>query len=115
MDFKVTIQWGVPLMSYDFKAPLAEFGFTRPTYRGLKLLHLFTNDFGNILAPMGIVLPEDAQTIMPTDQTKLRYAVRKKENSGFVFINNFQDHSPRINLRASIEIELPKAYDVSHQ
>ncbi|MUT99770.1 MAG: glycosyl hydrolase family 35 [Bacteroides uniformis] len=96
---------GVPLMSYDFKAPLAEFGFTRPTYRGLKLLHLFTNDFGNILAPMGIVLPEDAQTIMPTDQTKLRYAVRKKENSGFVFINNFQDHSPRINLRASIEIE----------
>jgi hypothetical protein len=37
------------------------------------------------------VLPENAATIKPENVTDLRYAVRVKGNSGFLFVNNFQD------------------------
>lgn len=96
---------GLPLMSYDFKAPLAEFGFTRKSYHQLNLLHLFTADFGDVLAPMGTVLPEGWDKIDPTDTEVLRYAVRKKGNSGFVFLTNFQDHAQRHDLQTSISVK----------
>ena len=96
---------GLPLMSYDFKAPLAEFGFTRKSYHQLKMLHLFTTNFGDRLAPMGTVLPEGWDKIDPTDAEVLRYAVRKKGDSGFVFLNNFQDHAKRHDLQTSISIK----------
>ena len=48
---------------------------------------------------MGVVLPEHSDTITPSNTHTLRYAVRKKENAGFVFITNFQDHCKREDLR----------------
>ncbi len=106
VNFQSDHPMGVPLMSYDFKAPLAEFGFTRQSYHQLQLIHLFTADFGEQLAPMGTVLPEGALTMSPTDATLLRYAVRKKGNAGFVFLNNFQDHAKRHDLTGvSISVE----------
>lgn len=98
VNFQSDHPMGLPWMSYDFKAPLAEFGFTRKSYHQLKMLHLFTEDFGDILAPMGTVLPDGAEEIDPTDASVLRYAVRKKGNSGFVFLDNFQDHTRRHDL-----------------
>ena len=49
---------GHPL-SYDFQAPLGEFGFARESYHRLKLLHHFVNDYGQTLAPM-VILPVHA-------------------------------------------------------
>lgn len=86
---------GVPKMSYDFQAPVGEFGKTRDSYGVLRLLHSFVADFGDRLAPMGVVLPEGYDRISPEDSTTLRYAVRKQGDSGFVFITNFQDHVAR--------------------
>ncbi len=106
VNFQSDHPMGLPLMSYDFKAPLAEFGFTRRSYHQLKLLHLFTEDFGDKLAPMGVVLPDGAAKMSPTDDSVLRYAVRKKGNGGFVFFDNFQDHAKRHDLQGvSINIE----------
>ena len=79
---------GVPKMSYDFQAPIGEFGHTRASYHSLRIIHHFVNDFGHLLAPMGVVLPENSDTITPSNTHTLRYAVRKKENAGFVFILN---------------------------
>lgn len=90
---------GVPKMSYDFQAPIGEFGHTRASYHSLRIIHHFVNDFGHLLAPMGVVLPEHSDTITPSNTHTLRYAVRKKENAGFVFITNFQDHCKREDLR----------------
>lgn len=90
---------GVPKMSYDFQAPIGEFGKTRDSYDHLRVIHLFTNDFGSQLAPMGVILPEGYENIKPEDRTTLRYAVRKKGNSGFVFINNFQDHAESLDIK----------------
>ncbi len=96
---------GVPKMSYDFQAPIGEFGHTRDSYGSLRIIHNFTNDFGHILAPMGVVLPDGYDLVKPEDDTTLRYAVRKKGNSGFVFLTNFQDHSPRQDLEnVSIQV-----------
>lgn len=86
---------GVPKISYDFQAPIGEYGKTRDSYRYLKMIHLFCQNFGERLAPMGVVLPETNAAITPDDRETLRYAVRSDGTSGFVFLHNFQDHALR--------------------
>jgi beta-galactosidase len=83
--------YGLPKISYDFQAPVGEYGQVREGFHRLKLLHFFIHDFGDLLAPMQTVLPENAGNLVPEDISHLRYAVRVKDNSGFLFLNNFQD------------------------
>lgn len=83
---------GMPKISYDFQAPLGEFGLEHESYRTLRLLHSFLTDFADRLAPMETVLPEDYKAMTPGNRETLRYAARMKDNSGFVFMVNFQDH-----------------------
>lgn len=83
---------GVPKISYDFQAPIGEFGLVRDSYRNLRILHTFLKDFGSVLAPMETILPEGYERITPDNRETLRYAVRMKDDSGFVFMTNFQDH-----------------------
>jgi beta-galactosidase len=85
-------EFTVPRISYDFQAPIREFGQVAESYRYLRLLHLFLKDFGDLLAPMGVVVPDNAGEIPPENTTALRYAVRSKDGAGFVFLNNYQDH-----------------------
>ena len=50
---------------------------------------MFLNDFGDMLAPMRLALPEK----MPSDRNDvetLRFAARVKNESGFLFINNYK-------------------------
>ena len=82
----------VPKRSYDYQAALGEFGQVRESYCRLKCLHYFVQCFGDRLAPMETVLPEGASGIDPSDMASLRFAVRTDGESGFLFINNFQDH-----------------------
>jgi len=82
----------VPRLSYDYQAPLGEFGQLRPSYRRLKGLHQFLDSFGERLAPMETSLPAGAGEIDPSDTAGLRLAVRSDGVSGFLFVNNFQDH-----------------------
>ncbi|MEJ6980082.1 beta-galactosidase [Pedobacter sp. P351] len=83
--------YGLPKVSYDFQAPIGEFGQVREGYQRLKLLHFFLNDFGDRLAPMKTILPANAASLKPENVTDLRYAVRGNGTSGFLFVNNFQD------------------------
>lgn len=80
--------------SYDFQAPISEFGYLRSTYKYLKVLHNFINDFGNDLAPMQVVEP--ANPIRnELDTEHLRYITRINGNSGFLFLGNTQ---VRVNM-----------------
>ncbi|MDR1005052.1 MAG: beta-galactosidase, partial [Prevotellaceae bacterium] len=88
---------GVPKISYDFQAPIGEYGKVKPSYHFLRIIHLFLENFGDRLAPMGVVLPETNAAITPDNRETLRYAVRSDGQSGFVFLNNFQDHDTRID------------------
>ena len=89
---------GVPKISYDFQAPIGEYGQPAESYRHLKPIHFFLNDFGSLLAPMVTVLPENASQLHPADVDQLRFAVRSQGDSGFVFMHNFQDHVPNHDL-----------------
>lgn len=82
----------VPQRSYDYQAAVGEFGQLRESYRRLKAIHAFTRCFGDRLAPMETLLPDGASDIDPKDTETLRFAVRTDGHSGFLFIDNFQDH-----------------------
>lgn len=89
---------GLPKINYDFQAPIGEFGQVRPSFNYLKTLHLFLQSFGGNLAPMGTILPQTNQEITNDNIKTLRYAVRAKDNSGFVFMHNYQDHIENMDL-----------------
>lgn len=76
-----------PILSYDFQAPIGEFGIVRPQYGLLNMLHLFVHDFGEIIAPMNTAM---GQAVDRDDTVSLRYAMRTDGESGFVFVNHFQ-------------------------
>jgi hypothetical protein len=79
----------LPAMTYDFQAPLGEFGQVRPHYHLLRRLHLFLHDWGEQLTGMRAVFP----TQRPkdgTDNETLRWSIRTNRKSGFVFVNNYQ-------------------------
>ncbi len=82
----------VPRRSYDFQAPLREYGQRAASYAALRLLHTFLKDFGDLLAPMQVTLPENVIAITPDNTTDVRCAVRSKDGAGFLFLNNYQDH-----------------------
>ncbi|MDR0938362.1 MAG: beta-galactosidase [Mediterranea sp.] len=88
---------GVPKISYDFQAPIGEYGKVKPSYHFLRIIHLFCENFGANLAPMGVTLPATNAAITPHDRETLRYAVRSDGKAGFVFLNNFQDHNERVD------------------
>ena len=95
----------VPKISYDYQAALGEFGQVRESYRRLKSIHYFAAAFGERLCPLRTVLPAGASQIDPRDMETLRYAVRTDGKSGFLFINNFQDHM-QMPIRKDEEILL---------
>jgi hypothetical protein len=103
--------YGLPKISYDFQAPIGEFGQVREGFQRLKLINWFAQEFGDLLAPMTTVLPENASTLKPENVTDLRYAVRIKDNSGFLFVNNFQDDLKTTD-KPNIQITIKTAGDV---
>ena len=98
----------VPKLSYDYQAALGEFGHIRESYSRLKATHFFTRFFGERVAPMETVLPEGASKIDPNDLETLRFAVRTDGESGFLFINNFQDHRTMPEKKEQVVIETSK-------
>lgn len=81
-----------PRISYDFQAPLGEFGQRRPHYGLLRRQFLFLKEFGERLAPMEVSITPEVANAQPTDKNVVRWVVRSREGRGFVFTHNFQDH-----------------------
>jgi hypothetical protein len=85
----------LPVVTYDFQAPLGEFGQPYPHYYKLRPLHLFMHDWGETLAPMEASFPAP-QDLKKGEDGQLRWAVRsegaksEKSGSGFIFINNYE-------------------------
>ncbi|MDI1336724.1 MAG: beta-galactosidase [Lacunisphaera sp.] len=79
----------MPVKNYDFQTALGQYGQVRPQYFMLRRLHLFLHDFGQKLAGMDTVLP-DQRAKGKDDTTTLRWAARSDGQSGFVFVNNYE-------------------------
>lgn len=91
--------------SYDFQAPIGEFGIIRPSYKYLKILHHFINDFGTELVTMQQVEPSNP--IRDVRNTKdLRYIARVKDNNGYVFLMNTQVRVSMPDKQVAISVKL---------
>jgi hypothetical protein len=95
------------IKSYDFQAPIGQFGQIRPHYQWLRRLNLFLEDFGGDLARMPAFLPA-RDLVNPTNTSDLRWSVRSDGHSGFVFVNNYQRLQAMPDHRqVRFEIRLP--------
>jgi beta-galactosidase len=101
-------EYGLPKITYDYQSPLGEFGRVGKSYDRIRSLALFMDAYGELIAPMGTVLPDGQSDIHPEDVETLRWCVRQKDGSGFLFLNNFQDHL-EMPAREGIRIELETA------
>lgn len=79
----------LPIKSYDFNAPIKEFGQLSDSYREVRLLATFLKDFGSELAQMKTYIPSDSP-LRPENFEYLRTSVRRNEDSGYLFVNNYQ-------------------------
>ena len=79
----------LPVKTYDFQAPLGEFGQKNPHYYLLRKLHLFMHDYAEVLAPMDATFPSN-QNLAKGDDSELRWSYRSKDGRGFVFVNNYE-------------------------
>lgn len=79
-----------PVISYDFQAPVSEYGLLRKSYHRLKLVHYFLNCFGEEFA-----LTQSFFAKKNNDETDFKTSVRiSPKGNGFVFINNYQRFEP---------------------
>lgn len=101
----------LPVKTYDFQAPLGEFGQRGDAYYRLRPLHLFMQDYAEQLAPMEATFP-CKQDLPKGNDTALRWACRSKDGSGFIFINNYerlQNLSAKKNVQfEACGVKLPK-------
>jgi len=97
----------LPQKTYDFQAPIGEFGDERESLLKLKLWNYFLDDFGADLAPMQ---PRRPQTIPtgPNDFSVPRIAARTSGNSGFLFVNNHvREYAMPARDNFQVTIKLP--------
>lgn len=91
--------------SYDFQAPITEFGLLRPSYKYLKVLHHFVNDFGEELTQTRVVEP-----LNPVRDEKnindLRFVARVKDDSGYLFLGNTQVRIPMPDKNVRFKVQL---------
>ena len=99
----------LPVCTYDFQAPLGEFGQTYPQYYMLRPLHLFMQDWGETLAPMEPSFPS-CQDLKKGDDSALRWCVRCQneslggESRAFIFVNNYE-RLQHLSAKKDVQLE----------
>lgn len=96
----------LPVKTYDFQAPLGEFGQINPHYHLLRKLHLFLHDFGSELSGMQPYFPVPIDLDFHCDSL-LRWSVRSNGENGYVFVNNYhrlKELSPKKDVQFTINL-----------
>lgn len=106
----------LPIKSYDFQAPIDEFGRERASLRKLKVFQYFVNDFGPDLAPMTVHAPA-VLPASPLDFSVPRVSVRSNNDAGFIFFNNYvRGYTMPARPATQFQIRLPDGeLSVPHQ
>ncbi len=80
----------LPIINYDFNAPIRQYGQISDAYREVRMLAMFLKEFGEDLSQLK---PEVSPVgVRPEDTHTLRTAWRHDETHGYVFFNNYQRH-----------------------
>lgn len=96
----------LPVKSYDFRAPLGAYGQINGSYKELKMIAMFTADFGSELCKMPSLIP-DNNPLKPDDDVNLRYSFRHNGQWGFVFFNNYVRGRKRPDFE-SVSVTVPE-------
>ncbi len=95
-------------LTYDFQAPLGEFGQTRDSYRHYRRLHTFVTACADELVRTRITR-DPGQILDPTQTRRLRYIGRfDTAGRGFVFVNNTQ-RNVTLPTRSDMQIRVSTA------
>ncbi|MFI8946037.1 beta-galactosidase [Streptomyces sp. NPDC053750] len=95
----------VPIVSYDFQAPLGEYGQVRPVYGLLRLQHHLLAAAGRELAPMPLIAPDRTPEGLD-DRDTLRWAVRTDGASGMLFVNTHQPGGEDLAAHSGVRFRL---------
>ena len=98
----------LPVKSYDFRAPVREFGQVSDTLRELKLLAYFTAQWGGDLCVLPAEIPCE---VKPDDFKNLRYAYRTDGKRGYLFVNNYVRHQ-KLAGHKDVELKMPDGNSV---
>lgn len=97
-----TMQSSGPRVSYDYQAPVREFGTLGTVMQEVKKYNYFMNDFGTELAPAIAYLPTSNQ-----DRNNLQWAVRSDGGKGYLFCSNhLYKHDRRDYEKVQFSIKL---------
>lgn len=102
----------LPIISYDFQAPLGECGQIRESYFYLKRLFKFLDSFCEELAPMPAYFCEENLKINKKENN-LSVAVRSDEKRGYVFFNNHARLTDLPRVEANVLISLPEEKEMT--
>ncbi|MFI7363992.1 beta-galactosidase [Streptomyces sp. NPDC050149] len=95
-------------LTYDFQAPLGEFGQARDSYRHYRRLHTFVTTCADELVRTRIAR-DPGQIMDPSQTRRLRYIGRfDTTGRGFVFVNNTQ-RNVRLPDRSDLQIRVSTA------
>lgn len=79
-----TLQSSGPRVSYDYQAPIREFGTLGTVMQEVRKYNYFMNDFGQALAPAVAYLPTTNE-----NRDSLQWAVRYDGRGGYLFCSNY--------------------------
>jgi beta-galactosidase len=97
----------LPVVNYDYQAPLSEYGQERASFRKIKSLHLFLHAFGPELAGM-TPYPPDKTPHNAADASLPRLMLRSSGEHGFLFVSNYVRKLEMPARRGfQVEVKLP--------
>ena len=88
----------LPVKSYDFQAAIRESGEIAESYKKVKKLHYFVNEYEKYLAPMMPVIPK-------WEEDGLQVAVRSNNETGYMFGINYSRYHPK-KVQKSVKFEV---------
>jgi beta-galactosidase len=98
----------LPEISYDFMAPIGEYGQVRDSYYEIRMLAMFLLEFGSELCKMKAVLPSD-NPLEPDNTKDIRYSYRYNDETGYLFVNNYvRRQKMNVHKKHSFHLELEK-------
>lgn len=104
----------LPVVSYDFQAPIGEFGFVKPSYSYYRLLHSFIRENEHSLAVCQPV-PPDSAPVSLTDPSTPRFMARSFTSGidggtyGYVFFTTYmRTYALQAVSNVQIQLQLPQ-------
>ncbi len=97
----------LPLIDYDFQAPLGAYGQQHAVLNKIRPVHYFLQAFGADLAPMTVHQPD----LLSKDSADLltpRFSVRSLGDKGFLFVNNYvRQYAMAVQKDVQFAVTLP--------